>query len=245
MEVSGSQRRNEATARGLFSSLPYSLPSLHVALSPCTVAIQGFGTAGSFAARFLSDAGAKVVAISDVTGAYYNPDGININTAIATCERNKRWSLEGLENQLQVTKLKDPMKLLELDVDILIPAALEDQITEDNAPNVKARLIAECANGPLTVEADEILAKKGITIIPDILCNAGGVTVSYLEWVQNRIGYYWAEERILEDLKRIMTKAFGEVWETAEHYSVNMRVAAFILAIQRVTKAAELRGLYG
>lgn len=245
VEVSGSAGRNEATARGMFFCVEEAAKNLQMDLTKSTVAIQGFGNAGSFAARFLSEAGAKVVSISDVTGAYYNPDGININIAIATCERNKRWSLQGLEDQLQVTKLKNPMKLLELEVDILIPAALEDQITEENAANVKAKLIAECANGPLTVEADAILAKKGTVIIPDILCNAGGVTVSYLEWVQNRIGYYWAEDRIREDLRRIMTQAFQEVWDTAEDYSVNMRIAAFILAIQRVTKAAELRGLYG
>ena len=184
------------------------------------------------------------MAISDVTGAYYNPKGININVAINTCTNNKRWSLEGLEDNFKVEKLDNPMDLLELDVDVLIPAALENQITEDNAERIRAKLIAECANGPITVEADAILDDKNIVRIPDILCNAGGVTVSYLEWEQNRMGYYWNKDRVNEDLERIMVQAFNEVWETREQFNVNMRVAAFIRSIQRVTRASELRGLY-
>ena len=242
--VGGSAGREVATALGMFHCVKEAYRALNKSLTGATIAIQGFGNAGSNAARFLSEAGAKIVAISDITGAYYNPDGINVNTALNTCAQNKRWSLQGLETRIQVEILKDPMKLLELDVDVLIPAALEDQITEENAPNVKARLIAECANGPITVEADAILDKKGITVIPDILCNAGGVTVSYLEWVQNRMGYYWAEERVNEDLERFMVTAFREVWQTSEFYKVNLRIAAFILSIRRVTEAAELRGLY-
>ncbi len=140
--------------------------------------------------------------------------------------------------------MADPMKLLELEVDILIPAALENQITEENAANVKAKIIAECANGPVTPEADDILEENNIFIIPDILCNAGGVTVSYLEWVQNRMGYYWRKERINEELEQIMKKAFDEVLATSLNNKVNMRIAAFLLAIDVVTKAAELRGLY-
>ena len=136
------------------------------------------------------------------------------------------------------------MKLLELEVDILIPAALENQITEENAANVKAKIIAECANGPVTPEADDILEENNIFIIPDILCNAGGVTVSYLEWVQNRMGYYWRKERINEELEQIMKKAFDEVLATSLKNKVDMRIAAFLLAIDNVKKAAELRGLY-
>ena len=244
VELGGSQGRSEATALGMFYCVREAVKHLDFSLEGATVAIQGFGNAGSHAARFLSDAGAKIVAISDVTGAYYNPRGINVNVAWNTCARNPRWSLKGLEDSIQVEKLENPMHLLELDVDILIPAALENQITEENAENVKAKLIAECANGPITVEADAILDRKNIVRIPDILCNAGGVTVSYLEWVQNRMGYYWAKERVNEDLERIMTTAFEEVWQTRQHYNVNLRIAAFITAIQRVTTAAELRGLY-
>ncbi len=244
IELGGSEGRSEATAQGMFYCVREAVKYMDFKLKNATVAVQGFGNAGSFAARLLSDAGATIVAISDVTGAYMNPKGININEAINTCTNNKRWSLTGLEKNLSVEKLDDPMKLLELDVDILIPAALENQITEENAKRVKARLIAECANGPITVEADAILDKKGIVRIPDILCNAGGVTVSYLEWVQNRMGYYWPKEQVNSDLERIMIKAFHEVWETHEKYGVNNRVAAFIRSIQRVTRASELRGLY-
>ena len=244
IELGGSAGRNEATAQGMFYCVREAVKYMDFKLNNCTVAIQGFGNAGSFAAKLLYEAGAKIVAISDVTGAYYNPKGININVALNTCANNKRWSLEGLEKNFKVEKLENPMDLLELDVDILIPAALENQITEDNADRVKAKLIAECANGPITVEADAILDEKNIVRIPDILCNAGGVTVSYLEWVQNRMGYYWEKDRVNQDLERIMVKAFNEVWETGERYKVNLRIAAFINAIQRVTRASELRGLY-
>ena len=244
IELGGSEGRSEATAQGMFYCVREAVKYMDFQLKDATVAVQGFGNAGSFAAKLLSEAGATIVGISDVTGAYANPKGININEAINTCTNNKRWSLEGLEKNLSVERLDDPMKLLEMDVDILIPAALENQITEENAKRVKARLIAECANGPITVEADAILDKKGIIRIPDILCNAGGVTVSYLEWVQNRMGYYWPKERVNSDLERIMIKAFHEVWETHEQYGVNNRVAAFIRSILRVTRASELRGLY-
>ena len=244
IEIGGSAGRTEATAQGMFYCVREAVKYMDFALENATVAIQGFGNAGSFAARLLSEAGAKIVAISDVTGAYYNPKGINVNVAINTCQGNPTWSLEGLGDNFPVEKIEDPMQLLELEVDILIPAALENQITEDNADRIRAKLIGECANGPITVEADDILDKKNIIRIPDILCNAGGVTVSYLEWVQNRMGYYWDKQRVNEDLERIMVQAFNEVWSTHETYGVNNRVAAFINAIQRVTYAAELRGLY-
>ncbi len=244
LEIGGSEGRAESTAMGMVFCVHEAADYLQMNINGATVAIQGFGNAGSNAARLLHQDGAKIVAISDISGAYYNPDGIDIPKALEVCANNPHWVLTGLENHLPVEKLDDPMKLLELDVDILIPAALENQITEENAPRVQARLIAECANGPITVEADDILNEKGTFIIPDILCNAGGVTVSYLEWVQNRMGYYWPKERVNEDLKRIMVKAFHEVLQTSEEFNVPMRIAAFILAIQRVTRAAELRGLY-
>jgi glutamate dehydrogenase/leucine dehydrogenase len=140
--------------------------------------------------------------------------------------------------------MKSPKDLLELAVDILIPAALENQITKSNAPHIKAKMIAEGANGPLTYEADKILDEKKIFIIPDILCNAGGVTVSYLEWVQNRMGYYWESDRIQQDLSRMMKEAFKTILDTSLQYNISMRVAAFVVAIQRVTRVAEMRGLY-
>ncbi len=244
LEIGGSEGRSESTALGMVYCVHEAAQHLNMQIAGATVAIQGFGNAGSHAARFLYEDGARIVAISDISGAYYNPTGIDIPRALEVCAGNRRWVLEGLENHANVQKMHDPMKLLELEVDILIPAALENQITEENAPNVKARMIAECANGPITVEADEILDSKGVFIIPDILCNAGGVTVSYLEWVQNRMGYYWSKEQVDEDLKRIMVRAFNEVLETSRKYGVSMRIGAFILAIQRVTRASELRGLY-
>ncbi len=178
LELGGSEGRTEATAQGMVYCVREATRHLKIDLKNSTVAIQGFGNAGSFAAKLLAQDGAKIVAISDISGAYYNPNGLDIDKAWEVCSKNKRWILTGFENVDGVEKMDDPMKLLELDVDILIPAALENQITEDNADNVKAKLIAECANGPVTPEADDILDKKGVFIIPDILCNAGGVT----EW---------------------------------------------------------------
>ena len=244
LELGGSEGRSEATAQGMVFTVRDACEHLNINLKKSTVAIQGFGNAGSFAAKLLHDDGTKIIAVSDVTGAYYNPEGIDVNASLNTCKNNKTWVLKGLDKNTKCEKLIDPMKLLELEVDILIPAALENQITEENAENIKAKIIAECANGPVTPGADDILERKNIFIIPDILCNAGGVTVSYLEWVQNRMGYYWSKERVNEDLEKIIIKAFDQVYDTAQKNKVNMRIAAFMLAIDRVTKAAELRGLY-
>ncbi len=244
LELGGSEGRSEATAQGMVFCVREATHHLKIDLKKAAIAIQGFGNAGSFAAKLLSEDGARIIAISDISGAYYNPKGIDIQAALNTCRNNKTWLLQGLEKNTKCEKMDDPMKLLELDTDILIPAALENQITEDNAGNVKARIVAECANGPVTPEADDILEKKNVFLIPDILCNAGGVTVSYLEWVQNRMGYYWTKERVNEDLHRIMVKSFHEVLEKSEDQKVNMRIAAFLVAIDRVTRAAELRGLY-
>jgi len=244
LELGGSVGRNKATAQGMVFCVREAANHLKINLNQAKVAIQGFGNAGSFAAKLLSEDGAKVIGISDVSGAYYNPDGIDIVKALETCRNNKRWLLQGLEKNTKVEKLDNPMKVLELDVDILIPAALENQITDENAPNVKAGIIAECANGPVTPEADEILDKKNVFILPDILCNAGGVTVSYLEWVQNRMGFYWSEEQVNENLHGMMVKAFHEVLAISQQHNISMRIAAFVQAIDRVTTVSELRGLY-
>jgi glutamate dehydrogenase (NAD(P)+) len=243
LEVFGSKGRTQATAQGMVYTLEEAIEHLGMKMEGLRLAIQGFGNAGSNSALLLAPKGAKVVAISDVSGAYRHDEAIDVDAALAwAAEHDGR--LSGFEATGKVKKMDDPMRLLELDVDVLIPAALENQITASNAPQVKARIVAECANGPVTPEADAILNEKGVFIIPDILCNAGGVTVSYFEWVQNKTGYYWSEERVLEELDRVMRDAFRNVLAAALKHDVPMRVAAFIVAIESVTRTAELRGLY-
>jgi glutamate dehydrogenase (NAD(P)+) len=238
-ELGGSLGRQSATSRGLICCVHRAAARLGLKLGGATAAIQGFGNVGSHAARFLVQSGVKVVAISDVEGGYRNSSGIDVDAAIAHAAR--RGSLAGFKG---ATPLRRRSQLLELPVDILVPAALENQITTQNAPRVRARIIAEGANGPTSPGADEILQGQGTFVIPDILCNAGGVTVSYLEWVQNRMGYYWPEDRVNDDLRRIMEVAFDEVYATMQKRRVSMRIAAFMVAIRRVTEASELRGLY-
>jgi glutamate dehydrogenase (NAD(P)+) len=242
IDLGGSQGRVEATAQGIVYTIRQAATHLGFNLRGCTVAIEGFGNVGSNAAKLLEREGCRIVAVSDVSGAYHDEAGIDVSAALARVRTHG--VLAGLERATEASLLSDPMKLLELDVDILVPAALENRITGENAGRVRARLVAEGANGPLTTEADRILAEKGVFVIPDILCNAGGVTVSYLEWVQNKVGYYWKNERIQEDLSRMMEEAFRAILETSLQYGVDMRVAAFVVAIQRVTRASEMRGLY-
>ncbi len=242
LELGGSEGRSSATAQGMVFCVIKAAEHLRMKLNKATVAIQGFGNAGSYAALLLSQQGCTIHAISDVDGAFVSKKGINPKVAIDYVQQHK--SLKAFHRNAAVEKLADPMALLELPVDILIPAALENQITGDNASRVRAKIVAECANGPCTPEADDILEKKRTFIIPDILCNAGGVGVSYLEWVQNRMGYYWTNEHVQQDLKLMMERAFAAVLETSLTYKVPMRTAAFIVAIQRVARAAELRGLY-
>lgn len=239
IELGGSEGRKTATSLGVVFCIRKAASKIGLEIAGATAAVQGFGNVGSYTAKFLSEAGCRVIGISDVEGAFYDPEGIKIDAAMAHCAA--RGSLKGFRG---VKKLENPMKILELPVDILVPAALENQITAHNAARVKARILAEGANGPTTPGADRILYSKGVFLIPDILCNAGGVTVSYLEWVQNRMGYYWTEERVNKDLKRILETAFEQVYETMTKYRVNMRVAAFIVGIKRVTEASEMRGLY-
>jgi glutamate dehydrogenase (NAD(P)+) len=238
-ELGGSAGRQNATSRGLITCIHRAAARLQLKLEGATAAIQGFGNVGSHAAKFLVESGVKVVAISDAEGGHRKMSGIDVDAAIAHVAR--RGSLTGFKG---ATPMRRAAQLLELPVDILIPAALENQITTQNAPKVRARIIAEGANGPTTPGADELLERQGTFVIPDILCNAGGVTVSYLEWVQNRIGYYWPEERVNADLKRIMETAFDEVYATMQRRRASMRIAAFMVAIRRVMEASELRGLY-
>ncbi len=242
IELGGSRGRESATAQGMVFCVREACRHLRVDPKSARVAIQGFGNAGSWAARLLSGLGFTVVGISDVHGAFVNEKGIDVEAAFR--HDHAHHGLQGLETVTKVRKLDDPMKLLEMDVEVLVPAALENMITAKNAPHVKARIIAECANGPTTYDADRILTEKGTFLIPDILCNAGGVTVSYFEWVQNRQGYYWLEERVQHELERYMVEAFQAVLSASLEHEVNMRIAAFIVAIRHVARAAELRGLY-
>jgi len=246
IELYGSEGRHRATSLGLAICIREMLGSgkIQLELKGARVAIQGFGNVGANAGDILESMGAKIVGISDIHGTFYHPEGISMKKAMAYVQSQPSKTLKGFEKTCEVQHFEDPQKVLELPCDILIPAALEAQITEENADRIQAKLIAEGANGPTTPEADAILYKKGVYVLPDILANAGGVTVSYLEWVQNRSGYYWSEERVNEELERIMVKAFHDVMEASHTYQVPMRTAAFIVAITRVVKAAEIRGLY-
>lgn len=236
VEHYGAKGREEATGRGV-GILTFKLMSrLKLKPSGTTVAIQGFGNVGFHAAKWLCESDFKIVAISDISGAYYHPDGIDIPAAL-------KYVLDGrtLEGFQGATKISNE-ELLELDVDILIPAAIGNVITRDNAPRIKAKLIIEAANNPVDSEADDILEQKEILVLPDILANAGGVTVSYFEWVQNRQFYHWELDRIRHNLEAKLSQAFESVWLMARDHQVNMRTAAYMLAIDRVRRAIELSG---
>jgi glutamate dehydrogenase/leucine dehydrogenase len=207
-------------------------------LTKARVAVQGFGNAGSIAARLIEEEGSTVVAVSDSTGGIHNPAGLDISKVINW--KGEHGTVQGFPGATDVSNAA----VLEVDCDILIPAALENQITSRNAGRIKARVVAEAANGPTTPDADEILFKNGVFLIPDILCNAGGVTVSYFEWVQDLNRDHWSEVVVNAKLKEIMVKAFGETLDMSIRESVNMRTAAYLLAVKRVADAMEMRGLY-
>ena len=236
--LGGSAGRVEATGRGVMVSTLAALEKLKINPFNCTLAVQGFGNVGSYAAQLLVERGTKVIAISDITGAYYNKDGIDIEKAISY-RLDNRGTLENFEG---AEKMDDADELLFLEVDVLVPAAMEDVITMRNADKIKAKLIVEGANGPTSAKADDIIAEKGIVVVPDILANAGGVTVSYFEWVQNRLGYKWTKERVHRRSDRIMRNAFENVYKTSIKYDVTLRIAAYIVAIDRVSKAYRYRG---
>ncbi len=237
--LGGSLGRVEATGRGVMVSTRSALAKLGINPIGATCAVQGFGNVGSISAKLIASQGLKIVAISDISGAYYNADGIDVDDAITYRDGNKG-TLEGYK---KATKISNN-DLLTLEVDVLVPAAMEDQITAENANNVKAKLIVEGANGPTSSNADAILNKKGIMVVPDILANAGGVTVSYFEWVQNRLGYFWTEERVNRRADRVMKQAFEGVYQASKKYGVSMRIAAYIVAIDKVASTMKLRGIY-
>lgn len=238
--LGGSLGRVEATGRGVMVSTRAALAKMGINPVGTTCAVQGFGNVGSISAKLLAMQGLKILAISDVSGAYYNPEGINIEAAIAFRDKNNG-TLEGFKDGKKISNAE----LLELDVTVLVPAAMEDQITEENANRIKAKLIVEGANGPTSASADDMLNKKGVLVVPDILANAGGVTVSYFEWVQNRLGYYWTEERVYRRADRVMKTAFEGVYAAAQKYNIPMRIAAYCVAIQRVADVEKLRGKFG
>jgi glutamate dehydrogenase (NAD(P)+) len=236
--MGGSKGRREATGRGVKIVVREALRELGVPVHGTTVAIQGFGNVGSVAAQLLEEEGLTVVAISDMTGGIYNPNGIYIGEALEWIGEHK--FLEGFPHGEAIGN----DELLELEVDVLVPAALENVITKKNAPRVRAKIIAEGANGPTTAPADGILEENGVFVIPDILANAGGVTVSYFEWVQNREGYFWSEQLVTKRLREVMIRSFNDVLQYSRQHGVNLRTAAYMLAIDRVAAVHRMRGIY-
>ncbi|MBL7996162.1 Glu/Leu/Phe/Val dehydrogenase [bacterium] len=237
--MGGSLGRREATGRGVMIVTLAAMRKLNLDPKQSTVVVQGFGNVGSAAAGLLQAQGCKIIGISDVTGAYYNKKGIDISDAMAFAAKNKR-TLAGYTHAEKITNAE----LLELECDVLIPAALEDQIKPHNAKNINAKIICEGANGPTSALADPILQEKGIMVIPDILANAGGVTVSYFEWVQDRMGFFWTEKEVNERLERIMLESFEAVYNTAMVHKQPLRIGAYVLGIDRVAQVLKLRGIY-
>ncbi len=237
--LGGSQGRKEATGRGVVTVTLAALSKLGIMPNRANVAVQGFGNVGSVSAELMYEQGAKVVAVSDISGGYFNKKGLDIPEMISYMRNNSN-TLEGYADAEKLTN----EELLEIDCDVLIPAAKEDQISRHNAENIKAKIISEGANGPVTANADAILEKNGIMVIPDILANAGGVTVSYFEWVQDRQGYFWTEERVNRRLNRMMRTAFDNLYKVSEEYNITLRQAAYVYAINKVAATLKMRGIY-
>jgi len=238
IEMGGSLGRREATGRGCMLVTREALKRLRMPVAGTRVAIQGFGNVGSIAAQLMEELGLNIVAVSDKSGGVYNPDGLRIKEVLQHC-RQKRFVADYKEAE-HITN----DQLLTIDCDVLVPAAMENVITSKNARDVKARIICEGANGPTTANADKILEENGVFVIPDILANAGGVTVSYFEWVQDRGGYFWDEETVNQRLERIMVQSFDEVASMAGRHGLNLRIGAYMLAIERVAAVHRLRGMY-
>ena len=237
--LGGSLGRVEATGRGVMVSTRSAMAKLKMDPQESTAVVQGFGNVGSISAKLIEMLGVTIIGISDVSGGYHNPKGIDIQEAIAYTKKNDG-TLKGFKGGKKVSN----EKLLTLETDILIPAAMEDQITDENAHLIQAKLIVEGANGPTSANADKILNDKKIMVVPDILANAGGVTVSYFEWVQNRLGYFWTRERVNRRSDRIMKQAFENVYKASKKHKVSMRIAAYIVAIDKVASTQRLRGVF-
>ena len=242
LELGGALGRNDATGRGVMFTTHNILGKLDISAEGTTVAVQGAGNVGSVTAKLLYQSGMKVVAISDVSGGIYNPEGLDIPAILAYLAADRRNLLKDFNEEGTIHISNE--ELLELDVTVLIPAALENQINADNADKIKAKLIVEAANGPVASEADPVLAEKGILIVPDILANAGGVVVSYFEWVQNIQSVSWTEDEVNKKLKEIMDAAFASVWDLAQEKHTTLRMGAYLIALKRVVDAKSARAIW-
>ena len=236
--IGGTLGRREATGRGVVYMIMEAAKHLGIDLSSCTAVVQGFGNVGSVVAKELAAIGIKVIAVSDRTGGFYDAQGLSVERLLEVADKNH--SLEGCPYGEKITN----QELLELKCDILVPAALEMQITKDNAARLQCRILAEGANGPTTLEADAVLKEKGVFLIPDVLANAGGVVVSYFEWVQDLQNFFWTEEEVNKKLRDILVKAFHQVLNLSQKHQVDMRLAALMIGIERVARAMLWRGLY-
>ncbi|WP_235206813.1 Glu/Leu/Phe/Val family dehydrogenase [Paenibacillus tyrfis] len=234
--LGGSAGRESSTALGVTIVMKEAAKIAGLEIPGSRIIIQGFGNAGSFLAQFLHEAGAKVVGISDAYGALYDPEGLDIPTLLD--KRDSFGTVTPYFKSQQITN----KELLVQECDILVPAAIENQLTEENAPDIKARIVVEAANGPTTLKATEILTNRGILLVPDVLASAGGVVVSYFEWVQNNQGYYWSEEEVQDKLEKILTTSFHNVYRTSTDKKVDMRLAAYIVGLKRVAEAIKWRG---
>ncbi len=233
--LGGSQGREKATAQGVTICIEEAAKKKGIDIKGARVVIQGFGNAGSFLAKFMHDAGAQVVGISDAYGGLHDPNGLDIDYLL-----DRRDSFGTVTTLFENTISNQ--ELLELECDILVPAAVSNQITADSAHSIKASIVVEAANGPTTLEATKILSDKGILLVPDVLASAGGVTVSYFEWVQNNQGYYWTEEEVNEKLRKKLVESFNNVYETAENRRINMRLAAYMVGARKMAEASKFRG---
>lgn len=233
--LGGSHGRETATAKGVTICIREALKRRGIQLEGARVVVQGFGNAGSYLSKFMHDMGAKVVGISDAYGALYDPNGLDIDYLL-----DRRDSF-GTVTKLFTNTISNK-ELLELECDILVPAAIENQITAANAHNIKASIVVEAANGPTTLEATKVLTERGILLVPDVLASAGGVTVSYFEWVQNNQGYYWSEEEVEEKLEKVMVKSFDAVYSTAQTRRVDMRLSAYMVGVRKMAEASRFRG---
>lgn len=242
LELGGALGRNEATGRGVMFTTKNILNKLNIPVKGTTVAIQGMGNVGSISAKLLYREGMKIVAVSDVSGGIYNPNGLNIPAVLDYLAKDRRNLLKDYSEE-GMTHISNE-ELLEMDVEVLIPAALENQINSGNAEKIRCKIIVEAANGPTTSEADEILEKNGITVVPDILANAGGVVVSYFEWVQNIQSVSWTEDEVNEKLKKIMDPSFEAVWKIAKEKNTTLRTGAYLIAVDRVVKAKKARAIW-